>query len=283
MTTTIETNNLIVADLGGSTVAGQVVWWTLRGSIDLDVVADLAEAVGAAPPLVPSPTARLKRAITDHARANEIVRPSRKGGFLLVSEGAGADGENEYAPDVRVFIGEDGEPSCEGLDDARCAAVRAAFAESASRLCATDMSNWLGGRAIRRVRAVALRETGGFYFVPAAHTETWATITSGLSAESAHRFYTLDAHTNETAMAAVVEAITAEAEALIGQISDRLADSERSMNARGIAGRTRDLDDLQEKLATYERCLGVSLARLSARAQAVKATLAAEMLEADDL
>lgn len=141
-------------------------------------------------------------------------------------------------------------------------------------LRAMDISMWLVKMA-DRVRAVSLRESGGFYFIPkGVNQDMWERTATVLAHTSAARIMTIPAMHSHQATLAVVQALTDEISASTKSMQEAL-DAAR-MGKRALDTKIGTCADMIEKIDTYEGLLG---AKMTEMREAVD-TLRAKYVEA---
>lgn len=268
----------IIAINDGTNTAGAIALWSLSGDIDrAELVAAWGEESDDLPELV-RPLRALRRAVQEQAgQRRRLVRPIRNG-FALVDEHE-ADADLDYRVAAKATL--EGAyvhvtTAVDGLEEA----LRSAYRRHLGVLDANDVSCWLV-REMDGVDAVGLRERGGVYFIPPAGLPRVERIAKALEVCSRHRVYRIPAMRTEEAVEAVLAAVGAEATAAINSLQDDL-NQQRYSTPRGWAGRTRDLDALEGKIARYEGLLGRKLEWLGGHLASVRAGIAAASLACAD-
>jgi len=263
----------------GST--GAVVFWSLPGEVDVEKLRAAWEAAGlevSEVPEVPSTTVALSRAVKTRTSKTRFVTEHPDGGWVLVDE-VRAGHTLDYKvgvhfklePDGSVSVGSDGTvPWAE--ESAEADAVRAEFARLRyGKLSAHDTSVWLVKLAAG-LRAVSLRESGGFYFVPKSGVEKWKKIKTALTSCSAYVLSEIPAMHSAEAIAAVLEAFSREASVAVAEMTNELVAG--TLGNRGNANRLRACDDITAKLVSYEELLGVKLDAPKARVKELRGKIA---------
>lgn len=280
---TKTTNNIIaVPGLAGDSL-GAIAYWRLSGPVDLDALRAAWVAAGldeTALPVEVSPEVALRMACQEQKQARRLVRPleDRKG-YALVEEEADGD-DLTYRPTLLAKVAL-GALILEPADHPLASEVRAAYARQLSQLAPQAFSGWL----VRRVEAsaaVALRDTGGLYFVPRYGLARWRQEAAAVRAATGHALFEIPAMRSDEAIAAVGDALNAEAETELGKIREQLSTGD--LGARALKSRQETCAALRRKISGYAQALGVALDGLEARvgdldAELVVATLAAEAEE----
>jgi len=268
----------------GSNEAGAIVYWRLAGSVDYEDLENAWRDAGLDDKLLPAPTTRptaLKRAMQTFKEPGVMVRKLKgeEVGFILVNE-TYADGRPEYSRGMEVTLDSSGSLAMAPHDDKLFASVQATFAHHLNYLSQHDISSWLVDLA-RRARAVRLRDTGGIYFVPKTSIALWRAFTGALRGASRNALFEIPALHCDEAVAAILDAITAEAdeacEAFTAELDAKLDD----MTAYSVRVRKARVEELRAKIASYEELLGVKMPALTDQVQNIEAPLADAALRAD--
>lgn len=265
-----------------SDVSGGIVFWRLSGAVDYDDLEAAWHGAGLDAGLLPAPVARsvaLKRTMKTFADRSILVRPLKGDveGFILVHESY-VDGKPQYQNGLTVTLDAHGAPVLDPFDPDTARQVEATFAHHLTALTQQDISGWLVD-LIRGVQAVRLRDTGGLYFVPRTHLDLWRGYVGAIRAASHCKLFEIPALHSDEAVAAVLDAVTREAEEAAGELEEELADKELSRRALGSRGRK--IEALEHKLATYEELLGVKLDALRGEFGRLQAHVARKLLAAD--
>lgn len=285
----VQAKDLIgVADEASS--SGIMTYWSLPGSVDITQFKAAWEVEGLDVDLLPSvPSAKvaLHRACKDQASKTRLLRAHPQGGWVLVDERRAGD-TLAYEVGIRIRLAEDGEQilitPAKGSDGTEAqmigAAVRAEFNKLRSEYASVDISIWLVHR-VGVLNGVALRNSGGFYFVPKEYAETLGKISRAISAASAHTVYEIPVMQGSKTVAAVIDALRRE-------VQEVIADHEGVLNAGEIgarAARTRvdQVTELGEKIKGYEQLLGVKLGEVVEKLNALRAKMGAVTTRASQL
>lgn len=253
---------------------GGVTFWTLAGDVSrAPLLAELAEGglEDFCPP-PPTPAWCVREALASLARGrNHLVRPlSSRDGFTLVLERRGEE-ENQYLSDLSVRVEDSGELAFSPASS-RPAGWDAEFGRLAALAPAESVGRALT-RLVRHLGGVALRRTGGVYWLPADSMPRWRAAARALHRSSAGRsvIYTVKHRMDEGAARALKDAVTeeigAEAERLYEEVTscdlspkalEARMERAREMAARveAFEGHTRStLDALRESLERLQTAL----------------------------
>jgi hypothetical protein len=267
--------NIIATD---NAAAGAIILWTLAGDISRADLVDAWIARGGEEddlPRAPTVMRALRRACNDVA-GKRLVRPIRDG-FALVDEHEDEAATLEFAIAARARI-QNGALVVDGSDWVLGDRIRDAHQRSVGRLEANEISCWLV-REMDHTDAVALRERGGVYFVPPAGLERVRKVSDTLADVSRCKLYEIPAMRSDSAVEAILAAVEAEASEAVRGLQEDI-ETQRWKTERGWVARTRDLDDVEAKMARYESLLGTKITSLAARLASVRAGLAAAALAA---
>jgi len=258
----------IVATLDAST-AGILVYWNLSGNVDSKDVEDALRAEGLDPeewlPTPPTNEEVLKRAAeatTDGKR--QMVRPLQKRGeFAIVTEKVVRNektGKDQLRYEHNVLIREeDGRvrvlPVRED-DIGQANMVVANVKLYTGLLMTTDISKWLMHVLERKVKAVGLRERGGFYFIPRDEMADWQRIVRVIRTCSHHKLFEIPAMKTDEAVEAILTSLRAEAAETMRRAEEYLAGE---VSNKGLNSWEKKLAAVQEKAKHYADLLGVAL------------------------
>jgi hypothetical protein len=130
-----------------------------------------------------------------------------------------------------------------------------------------------------KLGAVSLRESGGVYFIPRTNTSIWMKVAAALDAVGSSVF-TIPAMKTAEAVAAITDAITAEAAALSKSIEDEMEKTgEDALGSRALKTRVNTLEEMIAKVGTYEELIGRQL-EIRERVQRLSANVSAAALTA---
>ncbi|KKN38749.1 hypothetical protein LCGC14_0750120, partial [marine sediment metagenome] len=270
----------IVAVTESMETAGCIVWWRLSGSTDGYALRQAWEDAGLPEDLVPElPSAEkaLRRAVIEQRERRRLVRPLEgTKGWAVVDEAASGD-DLDYSVRLKVTLNKIGHVSIEPEGAVGSDEIKAAYQRHLAQLAQTDISTWLV-RLAARVRAVALRDTGGVYFIPREQVAQWRRMAGALGAASASRVFEVPALKSDEAIEAVLDAVAREAETAAEVMEEELA--KENLGERALRTRTERCGAIEEKLSTYEKLLGTSLDALHDRLEVLQAGLATAALAA---
>lgn len=266
---------MVVPDHHGR--AGSVTWWRLQGSVNYDRLIAVWARHGfpeADLPPPPSDAAALRRTLEAFRGPQTLVRAVPTGGFAVVDEEYNeADEVLEYETRFTVWI--DYESSSmtfdREVDDDVANSVIESFERLRRELQATDLSAWMVRRA-KALSAIALRDTGGIYFVPEPSAEAWSVFADVVAEVSASRVYELPALKTERAVEALMDAVLAEASEEAAKLEEAIDALDAAPSARAVKAKAAKCEAIATKLELYEDLLGrrvgdvgERLARLEAR------------------
>lgn len=280
-TATEERSASLVAVESATEAAGAVTYWQLHGQIDAAALATAWAAEGLDKkycPCAPSPKVSLRRAVKSVCNREIFHTEHPEGGWALVTEKRAAN-KLDYEVGMRLRLSPDettilGTPAeGQNVDEARVLgnAVRAAFDNTRKHLDATDVSTvlvWLVGG---QLKGVPLRDSGGVYFVPKESVETLRKIKRALAAATSCVIHEIPAMKSIEFVAAVYDAVRREAEAELAALEAELAVD--FVTTKGMNAKAKRFEDVQKKLASYEKLLNRPMGDLAGRLTAVKAQL----------
>ena len=143
----------------------------------------------------------------------------------------------------------------------------------------SDITGWLVKLAYAH-DAVTLRESGGVYFIPRPAMGFWnsaADVVEHVS-KGNHRVFRIPAMRTAEAVAAITDAVAAEANDFVNEVEKELdATGDDELGKRALATRETQAKALLEKVASYEKLLGLQIS-IVARVRELSATVAAAAL-----
>jgi hypothetical protein len=266
-----------------SKACGSIIFWQLSGGTN---ARDLAEALAAngstaSAPEEPSATVALHRAVERVARElGGEAHQKKRGSWAIVGKGH-VEGEHSIGSEMvyPIKITADlahGQPVTEGDYTGR---IAEAFAAARGVVSPNDFSAWLC-RKLDKLGAVALRESGGFYFLPADACGKWEAITKAVKSATKHTIHAVPALRSRDAVDAILSAIASDTRAACEAIANDLPEVGR----RALETRERQTAEILEKIGRYENLLGQKLDDLREATRETRAAVAAAMLalDADD-
>jgi hypothetical protein len=256
---------------------GRIVFWQLAGSVEQAALARALEAqgAGAKPPEEVSPAVALHRGVEAVARATQgEVHQVARGVWAIVGKGEAQETTSElgsiaYAIRSKARLSSNGTPAVEGYSEQE---IVDAFAVAKASLSPQDISVWLT-KQLDKLGAVALRETGGFYFVPQDVVGAWEEVASAVKFASAHKLYAVPALRSADALDAILGAVTLDTESACKEASRDLG----TLGQRGLQTRESELRALCERAGRYEKILGRKLDSLRGAIEKTQASVATAM------
>jgi hypothetical protein len=267
--------------------AGCVSYFRVASDTDLTTLAAAWTKVGLDAALLPKPPkdeVALGRAVNAQAEKRRLVRPlERRGAWAVVEETVQPGATPTYRTLVTVKS-VNGNPQVSMADGTALewaqidTAVRAAYAHHRNMLAHGDVSAWLIDLAYTQ-SAVSLRESGGVYFIPRPAVDFWMKVVSAVDAAGSSVF-TIPAMRTAEAVAAITDAITAEATAMAQTVEDELMlTGDEALGKRALNTRVETAMELLKKLSTYEELIGQQL-EIRKRVELLSANVTAAALTA---
>lgn len=272
--------------------AGLITFIRMRGDTSYDVLAEAWEGEGLDDDLLltrPSDTVACRRAVMRLKSPTMIVRPLHRtddpNGWAMVSEST--DTTVHHTPTLHILpnaIGRLGfelpdltkiTPNSSGTDQEVMAAnIQWRYEFYLENVVNTDVSAWFV-RLCQYLHALSLRDTGGFYFIPATNVPTWERIVSAIRSATAHDIGLIPAMRTEEAVRSILSSLEYEAEQEAEAMFDEIGEG---LGKRALETRANKCDALLRKVAEYEKLLGVSMDGLNARLTELQGSLAAVTL-----
>jgi hypothetical protein len=107
---------------------------------------------------------------------------------------------------------------------------------------------------VGRLHAVALRDSGGIYFVPRDGVKAYRVVKAALAGCSSHVMHEIPALKSSEAIAAILDAISTEVQTEINTLDGALNLNE--IGPRAAVNRREHLSALAAKVSSYEKLLG---------------------------
>ena len=265
------TNQDFLAVTDATPQAGAMVWWELSGMVDAAKLRAAWAAAGMDTDLVPedpAPKTALKRAVDTLAERRKLVRPVQ-GGFSLVEESEAGE-KLDYRQAVIATIDSVGQLKVSPGEGTLADLIRASYQQHLDQLVPSDISGMLV-RLCDSLQAVALRARGGFYFLPPDSVGQFRAAVGVLRSVSSHLCYEIPALKTESAVEAILAAVEREASAEIEEFEAVLANADAG--PRALKTKVRQCSGITEKVAAYEKLLGLSLVELQDKLAGLRARL----------
>lgn len=264
---------------------GRITMWSLSGDVTVDALAAALKANGskAIPPEAPSGLVALHRAVDAVAKSlgRLDVHHKGRGEWAIVSKPTEADVLGKptllYAIECNAKIVREGDTEHLEISGQGEEQIRAAYNVAKGVLAPSDIGTWLCDKLVR-LGGIALRDSGGVYFLPKQSTPTWDRLRAGLTACSKHRVHTIPAMRSEDAIDAILSAVVADTQAACAKIASDIADGD--LGDRGLKNREKLTAELVERLAMYENLLGKRLDGLRAAIDETNMAIATAKLAA---
>jgi hypothetical protein len=265
--------------------AGGVTYWSLADTTDSSRLEQEWVARGLDPELLPDlpgPEVALRRAAKDQVRPHRLVRRLPDGGWAIVDELVGnADQEAlDYRVGLEVHLDAIGRPRFDNLtgNEPIAAEVQAAFDASLKSLSTEDIAGWLVKR-VYAAGAVALRPTGGFYYVPPTTLPGWQQVAAAVCAASDNAVYDIPAMRTDSVVRAVLDGLQAEMGAYAAKLEEQVAAG--TMGEQALRSRAADCERQLAKLEQYDSILGSGLDAIRQRMDDLKAAVVSAVMQAE--
>ena len=265
---------------------GYMVFWSLTGEVPVSALAAAWAHCNLNPDLLPEPpsvAASFSRACAGEKNPSRLVR-AVKGGFAFVRETP--DNKGKVTHDVECYVYHEpitgafrNEPGTmtQAEADVMQARVEAAFRHQRTHYAINDLSLWVTAR-VKATRAVAMRPTGGFYFVPPSGTPQIDAMKAALGAVGV-TIFTVTAVHNDAAAEAIVAALAAEVETMAERVTAEI-DAEE-VGSRALKSREEAARDLASKVEHYESVIGGSLAAITGKLGGLQHSIVVAMAKAE--
>ena len=255
---------------------GQIVYWSLSGNVSIEALQRGLDNAGslALLPEEPSPKVAIHRAMDAVAVAHKADTQSRRRGEWVIVGGAteeiDGDGKSLVYPILAEAHVEGQDAIVNSSDSAYYHEIHQAYREAQHSLAPSDIGAWLCTKVVG-LGGIALRASGGFYFIPKDAISKWEKVARALKEVSAHRLQSIPAMRTEDAVDAILTALTRDTEDACQAISDSIR--EGKLGARALETKETDTKALLDRIGKYETLLGVKLEALREGMEATKVAI----------
>jgi hypothetical protein len=288
---------VIVEDVS---TAGALVYWRLSGSIWLSELqaawAKTLASYGLAnrPEMLPaatSPATSFTRAVKAHGDARTLVRSLGRSSYVIVAERVANRAEThpnepvEYRVDLQVSLDAVGRVVFKPAEHPKRKQILLDYEKGLDELTSNDVGSWLSDM-VRRSDGVALRESGGFYFIPREKLDGplgWRSVSRTIQSCSAHRCFEIPAMRTVDVLDSIVDALGQEAAAEAARLEAEVlehVEGRTKLGAKALGSRADQCAAIAAKLGRYEAILGRQVSKLVDKIDEVKAQLTAAALAA---
>lgn len=277
-----------------SEACGAVSYWRAAGDVSIEALRAAWIAAGLDEKLLrkaPDPQSVLRRAVMQQQERHRLVRSlKQRGEFAIVDEHVVEvpDGQPAVPPtySTRVIVSGAAGDFATIAVDADCdeatklhTTIGAACQTQRNLYDPSDITGWLVKLAYAH-GAVTLRDSGGVYFIPKTAMDFWhraATVIESVT-NNQHRVFRIPAMRNNEAMAAIIDAITTEAEALVAAVeAEMMATGDDALGKRALKTRQAQAEEMLRKVEQYEKLVDQQLT-VRGRVEELQAAIVAAAL-----
>lgn len=289
MATTTNGNghDYMIVNEASDDLAGATVCWSLTGDVNRTAFAEqlLAVSLEKHTPEPHSPEVALRRAATVLRSKRRLIRPLKKGAWAVVDEQVQTSGGElgvtlKHWTGPTITLDKIGRPKLTNATAEEAKLVKDAYEYQLDALTTEDLSQWLIAQ-VERLGGVAMRRSGGFYYLPPRSMPEWRRIMSAVTgAHEGHAMYKVPTvRMTKDGARLILDSVKAEIEAEILSIGQEVISGELGVLA--LETRANRTDRLIAKATEYEVLLGSQLTHTQQaldklRADVVAAKLAAE-------
>lgn len=261
-------------------VAGCVTYWRAGKPINIEALRDAWKAAGLDMALFrkePEPVTAFRRAVLDQAdrrtidktsEVRTLVRPQAEPHAWAVVEEFVKEGQPPVYETLLIasFSSQTGVPNRPTYDhvsgysnktEALVERIEGAFQIQSGTFAPEDITTWLVKLAEKK-NAVTLRDTGGVYFIPRDAMDFWNKAAEAIetASDKTHRVFRIPAVRNSEAAEAIIDAVTAEAEAMARKIDEEVSSG---LGDRALETRKGYIATMLAKVTSYEALVGQQL------------------------
>jgi hypothetical protein len=281
----LEREYIAVED--GTDNAGAQTFWSLAGDTsrkDLEA-ASLVRGIQRMPTIIEPETAlrraaEVLRTITT-GTSRCLIRPVRKGVWALVGEDVDLNKEAlKYWQGPTVSLNMIGRPSLKNASAEEATAVVEAYDLALETLTTDDVSRWLL-EAVSRLGGIALRRTGGIYYLPPSAMPTWRRHIEALTEVSPTScvYVIPTVKMTSDAARAILDSLVTDVTEAADELTSEVLSGE--LGVRGLEFRAQKSGALLRKVSEYERIVGQRLEGLHAVIGKLDVDVAAAKLAAE--
>jgi hypothetical protein len=277
---------------------GAVSYWRASGDVSIEALRTAWIDAGLDEKLLrkaPDAQSVLRRAVMQQQGRHRLVRGLKaRGEFAIVDEHVVEvkEGEPAVPPTYTTLCIVSG-----NSDNFKVVRVDAPateqekFADTIEAACQiqqnvydpSDVTGWLVSLAYKN-GAVTLRDSGGVYFIPKDAMDFWnraATVVESVTNKS-HRVFRIPAMRNNEAMAAIIDAITHEAEQLVAAVEQEMtATGDDALGKRALKTRQAEAEAMLKKVEAYEKLVDQQLI-VRGRVEGLQAAIVAVALTGEE-
>lgn len=234
-------------------MSGAIVLWSTTVATSREKLETGLASIGLEKfaPAETSPMTALKAALTDlYAGPRKLVRPDRHG-FSVVEESQNLLGLTHTVVLTAQFV----RGQLEVYPPAEQDRVVQAHASQLDLVPVSSITACLTG-IVRHLGGIALRQTGGIYWIPARSTGSWAQVTDVVQKAGANTLYSITTQVDAESVRAVCDAINSEMAAEVAQMQSELTEG---LTSRAGKNRAAQLSVMCDRLRNYEQSLGITL------------------------
>lgn len=274
--------------------AGAIVFWNAANAVQRPVLAAAWGDAGLVASLLPpdkTPEVALRESVDDVCERRRFRRRAPKGGWVIVDESE-QGGALQWDAGATCTLDKVGRLSVEFPQGSGAAPntalegeLRAAYERHLWELDGATVTGWLVTLA-RHLNAVALKDTGGVYFIPRESLAQWRAMMAVVSATTGMAVQEIatvlvEEHA-ERIIAAIISAVEREAGSEAEGMLNDIADPSKPLGKRALETRTKKVEALKAKVAAYGNLLGASMDTLGERLEQLSAAIATASLAAPD-
>jgi hypothetical protein len=272
---------IMTTDDNAAAACGVVVWWKFADSVSRATLKTALALHGLAESRLigdnDSTASLLGRAMQSFTSQHVLCRTLKHGKrWALVNEAVITE-EDDFAFSRQLAAGVDaaGQLDFNPADHAMIPEIKATIEKFRGLATRWDLMV-AANRMVELCAGVALRPNGGIYYIPKAHEALWASFSAAIAGADAGTCYAMPVMRSDTAVEAVLDALTDEMAVTAAEIAARLA--EGNLTTRGIRGQQRAIEAATAKLSAHTSLLNGKLTRLMAKLEELQSSAVVAML-----
>lgn len=277
----------LIATNEEATSSGAIIYWRLGGNVQATRLRNAWIAAGLDEDLLPpkpDALAALKRVLksieTDEIRVDSVERDTTHGkrGLAVLKKNKMSTGHAMWVTQWQALLDTDDQLAFVTVDgeefDADIAElISAQYAQERGILPHTAMSVWMVS-LIEKCNAVALRDSGGIYFVPKWHLPRWRSFVNVVKTVSKTKPFEIPAMSSESAAEAVLDALTQDCDTFINKVEGELG----NVGVRALQTRENLLKTMANKLEAYTDIIGGKVTGLRSKLETLQGHLSTALI-----
>lgn len=233
--------------------SGALVYWSLSGSVDHQRMTKDWQEAGLDPAECPpqtTPAMALRLAVHAVVGGTLLVRRF-DGAWIIGADGVVEGGKEWGAREVcRMWLTSGGTRVAYEGNEELAKSVTARFEENQAALAPVVFSTWLPDYVRYRCGGIAMRESGGFYYLPPTGLAKFQMARHVIESVSKHKVTMIQVLRTEEAVTAILASLTADTKSALDSLLEDATTPRKAKNRKEL------VLALRARLEQYEEFLG---------------------------